>query len=278
MKDEESSARTVWNAKTDATDRPPAISRRAVDRITSLTSPLLIVLLWEILVRSALLDMRFFPAPSSILSTFWAFAVSGEMWMHVKASLVRIAVGFAMGAVPAVVLGLFLGLSRVARTIVNPIIYALYPVPKVAILPLVMLIFGLGDASKFVIIAIAVFFLVVVNTAAGVMLIDSIYFDVARNFNASRRDLYLKVVLPGALPSIFTGLKLAMGVALIVLVTAEFVGARAGIGVVIFEAWQVFAIERMFVGLVIVSFLGYALSLLLDECERLVIPWRSHRT
>lgn len=267
----------VWHAKSAAVGNP-FVSRRTIDVAVSLISPLLVVLVWEVLSRTNVLDMRFFPAPSSIITTFWEFAASGEMWLHLQASLVRIGVGFLLGAAPAVLLGLFLGLSRIARTIVNPIIYALYPIPKVAILPLVMLIFGLGDASKFVIIAIAVFFLVVVNTTGGVMLIDAIYFDVARNFNASRRDFYLKVVLPGALPSIFTGLKLAMGVALIVLVTAEFVGARTGIGVVIFEAWQVFAIERMFVGLVIVSFLGYLLALVLDEVERLVLPWRRHRT
>jgi NitT/TauT family transport system permease protein len=101
---------------------------------------------------------------------------------------------------------------------------------------------------------------------------------VAKNFNASRRDFYLKVVLPGALPAIFTGLKLAMGVALIVLVTAEFVGARMGLGVMIFEAWQVFAIERLFVGLVVVSFLGYSLSLLIDELQRLLVPWQRDRS
>ena len=268
----------VWHAKSDAAARARFLSRRATDLTLSLASPLLLLALWEVLSRTQLLDMRFFPAPSSIVSTFWSFATSGEMWMHLKASLARIAIGFLLGATPAVLLGLFLGLSRVARTMVNPIVYALYPVPKVAILPLIMLIFGLGDASKFVTIAIAVFFLVVVNTTAGVLLIDTIYFDVAKNFNTSRRDFYHRVVLPGAAPSIFTGLKLGMGVALIVLVTAEFVGARSGIGAVIFEAWQVFAIERLFVGLVMISFLGYLLSLALDEVERLVIPWRRHRT
>lgn len=265
----------VWFAQSDAA--PGVASRRSVDVTLSLLSPVLLLALWELLSRLQLLDPRFFPPPTSIASTFWAFVASGEMWLHLKASLGRIAVGFLLGAIPAVLLGLFLGLSRLARAILNPILYALYPVPKVAILPLIMLIFGLGEASKYVIIAIAVFFLVVINTTAGVLLIDSIYFDVAKNFNASRRDFYLKVVLPGALPSIFTGLKLAMGVALIVLVTAEFVGARSGIGVVIFEAWQVFAIERLFVGLVIISFLGYVLSVLLDELERWLIPWRRHR-
>ncbi|PYM12622.1 MAG: taurine ABC transporter permease [Candidatus Rokuibacteriota bacterium] len=245
--------------------------------LMSIFSPLVVLIAWEVVVRANLVDARFFPAPTSIVGTFWALIRSGDLASAVGVSLTRIGAGFLMGAVPALVLGLGLGLSRMVRAFANPIIYALYPVPKVAILPLVMLIFGLGEMSKYVIIAIAVFFLVLVNTIAGVVQIDPIYFDVARNFNASRRDFYLGVVLRGALPAIFTGLKLAMGVALIVLVTAEFVGARSGIGVMIYESWQVFAIERLFVGLVVVSFLGYVLSLLLDELERLVIPWQRDR-
>lgn len=269
--------RIVWRARQDADAGAQFFTRRRREILLSIFSPVVVLLAWELLVRARLLDARFFPAPTSIVGTFWTLVASGELLRHVSVSLSRIAAGYLMGAIPALVLGLTLGLSRLARAFANPIVFALYPVPKVAILPLVMLIFGLGEMSKYVVIAIAVFFLVLVNTMAGVMLIDRIYFDVAKNFNASRRDLYLNVVLRGALPPIFTGVKLAMGVALIVLVTAEFVGARTGIGVLIYESWQVFAIEQLFVGLVVVSFLGYLLSLLIDELERLLIPWQRDR-
>ncbi len=269
--------RIVWRAREDTEGRRRFMTMRRREILVSIFSPVVILIAWELLVRATLLDARFFPAPSSIVGTFWAVIRSGELRNAVTVSLTRIFAGFLMGAIPALLLGLVLGLSRMVRAFANPIVYALYPVPKVAILPLVMLIFGLGEMSKYVIIAIAVFFLVLVNTTAGVVMIDRIHFDVARNFNASRRDFYLHVVLRGALPSIFTGLKLALGVALIVLVTAEFVAARSGIGVLIYESWQVFAIERLFVGLVVVSFLGYVLSLLLDELERLVIPWQRDR-
>jgi NitT/TauT family transport system permease protein len=219
--------------------------------------PVAVLAVWELSVRARLLDARFFPAPTSIMGTFAATVSSGELWSHLSATLVRIAVGFLLGALPALLLGVLLGLAPFARAFANPIIFALYPVPKVAILPLIMLIFGIGETSKYVVVAIAVFFLVIVNTMAGVVQIEKIHFDVARNFGASRRDLYVRVVLPGALPQIFTGLKLANGVALIVLVTAEFVGPDRG-KVMIFQSWQVFAIERLFVGLVVV--LGYLLS------------------
>jgi NitT/TauT family transport system permease protein len=269
--------RIVWRAREDTERRGRFMTMRRREILVSIFSPVVILIAWELLVRATLLDARFFPAPTSIVGTFWAVIRSGELTNAVTVSLTRIFAGFLMGAIPALLLGLVLGLSRMVRAFANPIVYALYPVPKVAILPLVMLIFGLGEMSKYVVIAIAVFFLVLVNTTAGVVMIDRIHFDVAKNFNASRRDFYLHVVLRGALPSIFTGLKLALGVALIVLVTAEFVAARSGIGVLIYESWQVFAIERLFVGLVVVSFLGYVLSLLLDELERLVIPWQRDR-
>jgi len=269
--------RIVWRARQEAEPGARVLTPRRRELLVSVFSPIVVLVAWELLVLAGLLDARFFPAPTSIVGTFAAIIASGELVGHVTVSLSRIGAGYVMGALPALGLGLALGLSRLARAFASPIVFALYPVPKVAILPLVMLIFGLGEMSKYVIIAIAVFFLVLVNTMAGVVQIDRIYFDVARNFNASRRDLYVNVVLRGALPAIFTGVKLAMGVALIVLVTSEFVGARSGIGVLIFESWQVFAIERLFVGLVVVSFLGYVLSLLIDELERLLVPWQRDR-
>lgn len=272
------STRIVWHAKQDAGTGQRILTARRRDVLVSIFSPIILLVAWEVLVRAGLVDVRFFPAPTSIVGTFVGVTASGELWQHLYTSLSRIVIGFLMGAVPALILGIVLGLSRLARAVASPMIYALYPVPKVAILPLVMLIFGLGEMSKYVIIAIAVFFLVILNTMAGVVQLDRIYFDVAKNFNASRRDFYVNVVVRGALPSIFTGLKLAMGVALIVLVTAEFVGARSGLGVMIFEAWQVFAIERLFVGLVVVSFLGYSLSLLMDELQRLLVPWQRDRS
>jgi NitT/TauT family transport system permease protein len=266
--------RITWRAAHDPGTPGEVLTRRRRELAVSVFSPVVVLAAWEALVRAGLLDARFFPAPTSIVGTFTTLVLSGELWGHVRSSLARIVVGYAMGTVPALALGLFLGLARLPRAFATPIIFALYPIPKVAILPLIMLIFGLGELSKYVTVAIAVFFLVLVNTMAGVLAIERIYFDVARNFNASRGDLYLRVVLPGALPHIVTGLKVAVGVALIVLVTAEFVGAQAGVGVLIFEAWQVFAIERLFVGLVTISFLGYFLALVFDELERRLIPWR----
>jgi NitT/TauT family transport system permease protein len=153
-------------------------------------------------------------------------------------------------------------------------IQATYPIPKLAIMPLILLIFGLGESSKVFTIGIGVFYLVVINSMAGVLHIEKIYLDVAKNFGASRKDFYLTVALPGALPMIFTGLKLGMGMALILVVAAEMSAAKAGVGWMIWRAYDMFAIEQMFVALMVLSVLGYLFSILLDIAEHWVIPWK----
>jgi NitT/TauT family transport system permease protein len=256
-------------------ERPKlGISSQNKERLLSLFSPILLLILWEVLVQTGLLDKRFFPAPSSIVGTFTGLITSGELFKHLQASIGRIVVGFALGAIPALIIGCAMGLSRWLRAFLSPMVAALYPIPKIAILPLVMLIFGLGEQSKWVIIAIGVFFLVLYNTMAGVMNIPNIYLDVGKNFGASRLQFYWTIALPGALPLIFTGLKLAAGVALLIIVAAEFVGAKTGIGYLIWQSWQTFSVETMYVGLVVIAVLGYLVSLAMDELEHFLIPWR----
>jgi len=258
-----------------AAERPAlGLSRQNQERLLSVFSPILLLILWEILVQIGALDKRFFPAPSSIVGTFTNLVTSGELWKHLTASISRILIGFALGAIPALLLGITMGLFRWPRAFFSPMIAALYPIPKIAILPLIMLIFGLGEPSKWVIIAIGTFFLVLYNTMAGVMNIPNIYLDVGKNFGASRIQFYSTIALPGALPLIFTGMKLAAGVALLIIVAAEFVGAKTGIGYLIWQSWQTFSVETMYVGLVVIAVLGYLVSLAMDELEHFLIPWR----
>jgi ABC-type nitrate/sulfonate/bicarbonate transport system permease component len=253
--------------------RRPWLSRRATERIVSLLAPLLLVLLWELLVRAGILDRRFFPAPSSIVGTFITLGRT-TLPGHVMTSLSRAAIGFAIGAIPAIFLGVLIGLMPIARAAAQPIIGALFAVPKVAILPLVMLIFGLGEPSKWAIIAIAVFFQVLISTAAGVANIDRIYLDVGRNFGASRLATLWTIALPGALPVIFAGIRLGWGVSLLLLVTAEMVAAKSGLGYLIWQSWQTYTIEDMYVGLVTIAAIGMVSFWLLDALEAWLIPWR----
>jgi len=167
-----------------------------------------------------------------------------------------------------------MGLFTPARTIFQPLVAAIYPLPKIALLPLILLIFGLGELSKYVIVAIGVFFLMAINAMAGVLNVPAIYFDVARNLKASRWKIYFTVALPGALPGIFTGLRICVGTALLLLVAAEFVGANEGIGYRIWWSWSVFWVNSMYVGFAVIALLGFLLTTLVDYCERWCLPWQ----
>ncbi len=245
-----------------------------MERLVSWLSPFVVLLVWELLVRTRVLDSRFFPAPSGVSRTLFALITSGVLLNDIGISLIRIGAGFAIGATTGMVLGLLMGLSRLVRAAIKPLVGVIYPIPKIAILPLVMLIFGLGELSKYAIVAIGVFFIVMLNTMAGVMTIDKIYLDVGRNFGARRDDVLRTIAIPGALPLIFTGLRLAWGTALLLIVAAEFVSSRSGIGYRIWNAWQTFAVEEMYSGLLTISALGLFSFAILDVIERHLIPWK----
>jgi ABC-type nitrate/sulfonate/bicarbonate transport system permease component len=262
------------------TDRSAGAARRrgrAVEDVLSRFSPLLLLLLWELLARVGVLDARFYPAPSTIVGAWIRLWQSGEWLSHVAISLQRVVTGFVLGTVPALFIGITMGLSPLVRSLLQPSIGALYPVPKIAIFPLVMLIFGLGEMNKYVIVAIGVFFQVVINTVTGVVNIDQIFLDVGKNFGARKREFYLGIALPGALPVIFAGLRLGWGVALLLLVTAELANAKSGLGYLIWQSWQTFQIEEMYIGLVTISIIGYLSFQLFDLLEHLLIPWKPRK-
>jgi ABC-type nitrate/sulfonate/bicarbonate transport system permease component len=257
---------------------PDAAPRRGwfLPRISpAIWSPVLAVLLWQGCAMLGLMDARFFPAPLAIVLTLAEVVQTGQFWSDLAFSFERLAVGFLLGAIPGALLGLSMGMLRPVRNVFRPLILALYPIPKIAIFPLILLIFGLGEWSKYVIVALAVFFVMVINAMAGVLDIPAIYFDVARDLRASRSRIYFTVALPGALPGLFTGLRLAVGTSLLVLISAEFVGAQSGVGYRIWWSWSVFWVENMYAGLAEIALIGYGLSLLVDVAERRLLPWRS---
>ena len=243
-------------------------------RALSVLSPLGFLLVWEGLSRAGVLDPRFFPPPSTVVHTLVTMIRTGELPYHVAVSLRRIILGFLLGALPAIGAGLAMGLSRPIRALLMPLVSAIYPIPKIAIYPLIIFYLGLGEASKVSIVALSIFFLVLLNTMAGVMILDPAYFKIARAYGADGRDIVTTVAFPGALPQIFTGLKLGMGFALIVIVGAELLGSDAGIGYLIWRAYQIFAIDAMFAGLLVTAVLGWVATSALDWLEQRLLPWR----
>lgn len=244
------------------------------DRIISVASPIGLLLAWELAARLGFLDVRFFPAPSTIIGVLVHLAQTGELMENVLISLQRIFLGFLLGGIPGVIIGIVMGISRPVRAFVDPLISATYPIPKSSILPLILLIFGLGEMSKVVMVAIGVFYPIAINATAGVLQISPIYLDVGKSFKASRWDTFRTIALPGALPFIMAGVKLGMGLALILIAIAEMVGARSGIGFMIWSAWETFSVGTMYAGLFVIALIGFVLSLLLNEVERRVIRWK----
>jgi NitT/TauT family transport system permease protein len=251
------------------------VSVRTRERILGIASPIALLVVWELAARLNFIDTRFFPAPSSVIAVLIDMLRSGELVTNTLVSLRRLAWGTLIGGVPALVLGIAMGLNRWVRAVFDPLVAATYPIPKSAILPLALLIFGLGEASKIFMVAIGVFFPVVINATTGVLQINRIYLDVGRNYKANRWKTFWTIALPGALPVIMTGFKLGVGIGLLLIAIAEMIGAKSGLGYMIWTAWETFSVEQMYVGLFMIAIIGFVLSVALNELERVIIPWKS---
>jgi NitT/TauT family transport system permease protein len=248
---------------------------RSSELVLTIAGPVVVLLIWEVLSRTETIDPLFWPAPSTLWDTTVELFTEKNLMADIGISLYRIVMGFILGTIPGIIFGLAMGLFWPVRVFLMPIASAIYAVPKIAILPLVIIAFGIGELSKIMIVAISIFFLVALNTMSGVLSIDNQYRDVARNLGASKWELFWTVALPGSLPAIFTGMRLSLGFALVVIVGAEFLAADKGIGFMIWQSYQTLRIKQMFVGLVITGIMGWALTLVVDALERVVVPWRS---
>jgi ABC-type nitrate/sulfonate/bicarbonate transport system permease component len=250
-------------------------SSKSVERLLYLISPIGLLAVWQLLLMAGFGDRRFIPAPSDIAVRFVQMIGDGELAMHTAATLRRVVAGFVLGATPAVAIGLLMAMFRPVRYFFDPLIAVMFPIPKVALMPLLLLALGFGDASKIALVAIAVFFPVIVNTYVGAANVDKIYWDVAKNYGASQFVMFTRVLFFGALPMIFAGLRIAIAVSFIVLVAAEFVATKSGIGYLIWNSWELLQVDVMFVGIVTIGILGLITSVLFQEIERKAIPWRA---
>jgi NitT/TauT family transport system permease protein len=292
-----------------AQELEPRLPLRALpwyQRTLAFGFPISLLLVWEALSGSGILNARWFPPPSQIAVALWELTVNydrfnrssllGRPWLipemvaasgwdgfralvresHVWATLSRVFGGFLIGALPGVLLGMVMGLNRTVRMMLDATMSAIYVLPKIAIFPILMLVFPnpFGEGPKVAVVAISAFFLVAISTMAGVQGIDKVYLEAGRNFGANRFQMFRHVILPAALPIIFSGLRLALGTALIVIVAVEFVRADRGVGFLIFYYWQVLVTPRMYAALVVVMALGVGLTALLQGVERRVMPWR----
>lgn len=278
---------TTARMQDDATTQPVSAAARKVlrQRRTDATLrvvygagfPLALLLLWELMCALGVIDVRFFPSPSRIVGTAYAIATSPSegmrIVMDVWATLQRLGLGYVLGATSGILIGAAMGLYKPVRYAMAPLVYATFPTPKLAIFPLLIVIFGLGDASKTALITLAVFYMTAINTLSGVMHANPVYQDFAKAFRVPLLTQWFRIALPSALPSIMSGLKLGIGQALIMVVSAEFVSSSNGIGYYIWNSWQVLDIARMFVGLAVVMIIGGIAVWISNILERALLPW-----
>jgi ABC-type nitrate/sulfonate/bicarbonate transport system permease component len=251
------------------------LSAKTRDRLLYLISPIGLLTVWQLLLMAGIGDRRFIPTPTDIAARFVELAGTGELEWHVAVTVLRVMAGFVIGAVPAVACGLLMAMFKPVRIFIDPLIATLFPIPKIALMPLLLLAFGFGEASKIALVAIAVFFPVIVNTYVGAANIEKIYWDVAKNYGASQLTMFTRIVFFGALPMIFAGLRIALAVSFIVLVASEFVATKTGIGYLIWNSWELLQVDTMFVGIVTIGIIGLITSALFQEIERKVIPWKA---
>ncbi len=233
--------------------------------------------LWEAADRLGLVSAVFFPPPSVIAATLARMVAHGGLMGEAGVSLGRMGLGFVCGAVPALVLGLMMGRSARLRAAVDPLVASAHPIPKITILPLVMLIFGIGEGSKIFIIALAAFFPVLINTMAGARQISPIHFDVADNYGASSLRTLTRVLLPGSLPMLLSGVRLALNIALLITMAMEMMFATRGLGAVVWRSWQTMRTEEIYATLAMIAALGICMNLVVQALARRLVPWQTER-
>ena len=262
-------------------DKPVKDNHRLTSDLLRLWAPILLFVgglaTWEFLVHTGGLSPLFFPAPSTIARTLFRLLVNGPLGANVGVTLSRVFLGIVLGGIPGLFLGLAMGWSVRLRAVLDPIVAAAHPVPKIAILPLIMIVFGIGESSKIVVVAVAAFFPTLINAMAGVRQISPTHFDVAKNYGASRRKVFTHVILPGSMPLVLTGVRLALNVALLLTIAVELVAAQEGLGAMIWFAWQTLRTEELFASLTVIAVLGIGFNLLLGQLTARLVPWHVER-
>jgi len=229
---------------------------------------------WELASRANIISQLFFPAPTVIIETIVRLFGSGELTENLLATIGRLLSGFFLGSVLGLSLGIMMGWSAAARQVMDPLIAAIHPVPKLSIFPLIMIIFGIGALSKTIVIAIAAFFPMVINSMAGVRQISPIYFEVASNYGARPWQVFRHVILPGSSPMILAGVRLALNLSLSITTAIELLMGRDGLGSMIWLSWQTLKIEELYAAIFCLAMIGISIRLLVNFLAGRLVPWQ----
>ncbi|MEM8730209.1 MAG: ABC transporter permease [Pseudomonadota bacterium] len=234
-----------------------------------------LVLIAEWGTRAGWISALTLPRPSDVLDTFRELYESGQLFRHLGPSLSRLVIGATIGVSLGISVGVLIGLFSYVRSGLVPLVAAIFPIPKIALLPLFVIWFGIGEWSKYALIAFGTFTPTVVATYGAVDNVDRTLIRMGQSFGLSWRSIVRKIVLPGAMPGILSGLRISLAIAIILLVAAEMLGAEHGIGAYILAAGSLYDLERLFAGVVILSLLGVLVSAAIGFVERRVLNWRT---
>jgi NitT/TauT family transport system permease protein/sulfonate transport system permease protein len=269
---------TVIRREPSPRDRDPRRfhrGQRRIDWALAWGVPVVLLAAWQVAGNTGHLDSKFFPVPSQIWTTGVDMVRAGVLRHDLWVSLRRILEGLGLGFVTGLVAGFGLGIWRRARVALEPVLSALYTVPKLAMLPLLLLVFGIGETPLVLTIGITVFFFVWISAMEAVTSVDERYRQAAQSFGAGPFDMVRHVLIPASLPEILVGLRVAAGVAVLVDVGVEFVQANDGLGHRVWFSWSLFEARPMYVGIVVIALLGVVLTFAVKSIARLLIPWAS---
>jgi NitT/TauT family transport system permease protein len=234
----------------------------------------LVIALWQLAGSAGWINPLFLPAPSAIARAIYQLAISGALWQHLSYSVMRIGLGWMLGTAAGVIVGFAIGLSSLARSVGITFISALFPIPKIALLPLLILWLGIGEEPKIATIALGVFFSTAISVYSGVDNVPRNLIRMAQSFNVPFATIVRRVIWPGALPSILAGFRITASVALLLVVSAEMIGAQYGIGAFVLQAGNLMQTDQLLAGVVILSLFGLAVGKLISWLETRLLHWR----
>ena len=244
-----------------------------LNRLAPWIVPALLLIGWQIAAQGGWLSSRILPAPASVVRAFWTLAASGELTTHVRTSLWRATAGFALGGGLGLLLGLLTGSFKRAETLLDTTIQMVRNIPALALIPLVILWFGIDEWSKLFLVSVGVFFPVYLNTFHGIRAVDRSLIEMARSYGLSGWPLYCHVILPGALPSILVGVRFALGLVWVLLIVAETISAQSGIGYMTMNAREFLQTDIVLVGILLYALLGKLADTISRLLERHWVRW-----
>ncbi|MAG02153.1 alkanesulfonate transporter permease subunit [Candidatus Pacearchaeota archaeon] len=249
--------------------------KRIKDILISFILPTIILLIWQLSITFGFIPQSLIASPLQVIENFFRLLFNGELINHSFVSIQRLIVGFTLGTVLGILLGVIVGTSKLAEKIVSPSMKVFAPIPPIAWIPLIIILFGIGEESKVALIALASFVVAYINTFNGIRSTDKKLIELSKVYNKDKKQLLYKILLPSALPNIFIGMRIALGLSWILLIASELIASSSGLGWLIWNSRNFSRPDDMIVGMISIAILGFVSDKLLVMFEKKMLEWRN---